>query len=520
MKGKKVFACISACIMATAAFAGCSKGGGISEATTGNIKVTIVDKGYDADWLYAIADLYEQEYEGCTVEIVVTSDSNALASKIRTEANDSDLVITAGATSAFCAEENDGYLLDLTDVYEAVQDGYDVSAKERMNKSVRAYYESDDGKFYQIPWVLGYSGLLYNKTVIDKALGTTYTLPRTTDELFTFCESLEAAGVTPFALSTAVSYWNYFMVPLYYQYTGPESYDKFYEGYFLQDGTWTKATESNFTGYLNSQIGVEKAAEVVYQLLSTEGEDAGGFGIGVAQDLSFQQAQEVFLGSSVNGTKTDCAFLFSGDWFGNEMKKTIERNGVDIRFMRMPVISSITETLENPMDETTLRLVIDAIDKGETSYAGVSQNDFDRIKTARFSACSPSTSHSMAIPKMKNGTRKYALTKQFLNFMLSKDGQEMFTYTMNGITMPFGYTAEGVYGSYADSIYYAMGDASTFNIISEGHNSPLFYVAGLDIMGGYYEGNVYDTDMKPSEHFANRLRACNQQASRIIPLIK
>ena len=172
------------------------------------------------------------------------------------------------------------------------------------------------------------------------------------------------------------------------------------------------------------------------------------------------------------------------------------------------------------MDETTLRLVIDAIDNGETSYAGVSENDFNRIKTARFSACSPSTSHSMVIPKMKNGTRKYTLTKQFLNFMLSKDGQEMFTYTLNGITMPFGYTAEGVYGSYADSIYYAMGDASTFNIISEGHNSPLFYVAGLDIVGGYYEGNVYDTDMSPSQYFANRLRTCSQQASRIIPLIR
>ena len=201
----------------TAVLAGCKPDTTISEATTGSIKVTIVDKGYGVEWLYAIKDLYEQEYEGCTVEIAETNDAAALASKIRTNANDNDLVIICGATSALCAEQNDGYLLDLTDVYETVQDGYDVSAKERMNKSVRAYYESDDGKFYQIPWVQGYSGILYNKTVIDEALGTTYTLPRTTDELYLFCEQLENNGVTPFALSTAVSYWNYFLVPLYYQ---------------------------------------------------------------------------------------------------------------------------------------------------------------------------------------------------------------------------------------------------------------------------------------------------------------
>lgn len=518
MKGKQVIACIAAGAMMTAVLAGCKPDTTISEATTGSIKVTIVDKGYGVEWLYAIKDLYEQEYEGCTVEIAETNDAAALASKIRTNANDNDLVIVAGATSALCAEQNDGYLLDLTDVYETVQDGYDVSAKERMNKSVRAYYESDDGKFYQIPWVQGYSGILYNKTVIDEALGTTYTLPCTTDELYLFCEQLENNGVTPFALSTAVSYWNYFLVSLYYQYTGPEGYDKFYEGYFLQDGNWTKATEENFGSYLNSQIGVQEAAEVVYSLLSRSD---GNFGISTAQDLSFQQAQEVFLGSSVNGTRTKCAFLMSGDWFGNEMKDTIERNNVDIRYMRMPVLSSITETLEDKsMGEDTLKLVVSAIDAGETSYPGVSETDFARIKSARFSACSPSTSHSMAIPKMKNGTRKYTLTKQFLNYILSKDGQEMFTYMLNGITMPFGYRAEGVYGDYADSIYYAMGDAETFNAISEGHNSPLFFVAGLDIMGGYYEGQIYDTDVKPEAYFNSRVRACNQQASRIIPLIR
>lgn len=520
MKGKKVIACIFACIMTMSIFAACTKGVEISEATTGNIKVTVVDKGYDTEWLYALKDVYEQKYKDCTVEIVVTSDSSAVASKIRSNANDSDLVITAGALSAFHSEQNDGYLLELTDVYETVQDGYDVPAKDRMNKSVRSYYETDEGKFYQIPWVLGYSGLLYNKSVIDEALGDSYTLPRTTNELYEFCADLKEAGVTPFALSTAVSYWNYLMVPLYYQYVGSESYDKFNEGYFLQDGTWTKASESNFADYLNSQIGVKKAAEVVYNLLSDEGEGTGDFGIDTAQDLSFQQAQELFCGSSVNGKKIKCAFLFSGDWFGNEMKSTIERNNADIRFMRMPVLSSITETLEKEIDETTLRKVVDAIDAGEISYAGMSANDFARIKTARFSACSPSTSHAMAIPKMKNGTRKYALTKQFLNFILSKDGQEMFTYTLNGITMPFGYTAEGVYGAYADSLYYAMGDATQFNAISEGHNSPLFFIAGLDIVGGYYEGYVYDSDMTPAEYFNNRLRVCNQQASRIIPLIR
>ena len=510
------------CLICTVLF-GCARTGEISEATTGNIKVTIVDKGYGTDWLYLLRDAYEEAYPECTVSITETSDPTALAARIRTNANDNDLVISCGTSSGFFSEQYEDFLLELTDVYQTAQAGYDDSLYDRMNVSVRDYYETADGKFYQIPWVLGYGGLLYNKTVLDEIFPNGYDLPRTTDELYDFCTDIKGHGVYPFSLSTQVSYWNQFLVALYFQYEGSESYNNFYEGYYLKDGSYVKATNENYREYLESQDGVEKAYEVVYSLLGSDeigGKQGGEFGHPDAQYLSFQEAQEAFTGSTVSGNSTKSAFMFNGDWFANEMATSIENNDVDIRFMKIPVISSITETLEDkPMTEEELRAVIDAVDSGETSYSGVSEADFARIKEARFATTSSATSHVMAIPKRKNGVRKYRLTKQFINYILSYEGQELFTYATNGLVMPFGYTAEGIYGDYADSIYESMGNPVTFTAISEGHGSPLFYVGGLDVIGGYYEGLIYSENKKPADQFSQRINAAYLSRANVLPLI-
>lgn len=525
MKKLKLFASMLAIVMVSCLIFGCNKQEIISDATTGDIKVTIVDKGYGVDWLYNIADAYEETHPGCTVSIAETSDPSALASKIRTNANDNDLVISAGTNSGFFNEQYEGFLLEVSDIYQTSQEGYEQSLYDRMNISVRDYYESDDGKFYQLPWVLGYSGMLYNKTVLDDIFGKdAYQLPRTTNELYDLCKEIKAKGVYPFSFSTQVSYWNQFMVAMYYQYEGAPSYDKFYEGYYLKGGEFVKATNDNYKEYLESQDGVEKAYEIVYSLLGKDtvnGVKGGEFGHPNADYLTFQEAQEAFAGSTVSGDSTKCAFMINGDWFANEMSKTISQNKVDIRFMKMPVISCITETLEDKsMTEEELIAVIDAIDEGKTSYGDVSANDFARIKKARYSAAASSTSHVMAIPKMKNGVRKYTLTKQFLNYMLSEEGQELFTYTTNGLVMPYGYIAEGIYGDYADSLYEAMGDPKEFTVISEGHGSPLYYIGGLDIIGGYYEGLIYSENKLPDQYFRERINAANLSKAKVLPLIK
>ena len=487
--------------------------------TTGSIKITAVDLGYGVEWLREIIAAYEDENPGCTVELEVTVDGGSLASKIRTKANDNDLVISTGA---FFNSQAEGYLYDLSSLLNTTQEGYDVPLSERMNKDLLEYYKASDGKYYQLPWVYGYNGILYNKTTIDAALGAeNYTLPRTSDEMTELCERIKSTGVAPFVLSTEVPYWQSVLVGMYYQYQGEEEYNKFYEGYYLKNGTYTKATSENYREFLESQIGVKKAADVVYSWLGEK-----EFAHSKSGYMNYQQAQNVFCGLGYGTDMTKAAFMVCGDWFYNEMKESIDRatevnGGCDVRVMKVPVISSIVERLENKnMTEAQLREVIDAIDAGAKSVAGVSDKDFATLYSARFSSTSAATSHVMAIPKMKNSEHKYELTLKFMNYVFSYTGQELFSYELNGITMPYGYEPTGVYGEYADSRLECMGNLADFNVITEGHNSPLYYIGGMDIIAGYYEKDAFNKTKNGEAYFQSCIELSYNNKDKVLPLIR
>ena len=105
----------------------------------------------------------------------------------------------------------------------------------------------------------------------------------------------------------------------------------------------------------------------------------------------------------------------------NDMKKiTIFAALCALVMVKMPIISSIVDTLENKnMTDAELSAVIDAIDAGETSYPGVSQKDFDRLVEARRMVYSATFDHCAGIPaRAKNKD----LAKDFLEFMASDMG--------------------------------------------------------------------------------------------------
>jgi hypothetical protein len=43
---------------------------------------------------------------------------------------------------------------------------------------------------------------------VEEALGETYTIPRTTDELYNFCVSIKNAGYTPLIYPGQLDYWS------------------------------------------------------------------------------------------------------------------------------------------------------------------------------------------------------------------------------------------------------------------------------------------------------------------------
>ena len=519
---KKKIICLSLAVLTTLMAASCgSKQGSTVEPTTGTIKVTAVDLGYGVKWLEEIIDAYEQDNPGCYVDFESTVDGSALASKIRTTANDNDLVVSTGA---FFTSQADGYLYDVSEIFTTTQDGWDAPLIDRMNKSISDYYRASDGKFYQIPWVFGYNGILYNKTVLDYTFGEdNYELPKTTDEMTDFCQSIlnKQKGVVPFSLSTEVPYWQSVLVGMYFQYQGEEEYNKFYEGYYKKDGAFVKATKDNYSEYLNSQTGVLKSAEVVYEWLGEK-----GFAHKSSAHMNYQQAQNVFCGLGYGADMTKAAFMVCGDWFHNEMADSIAKaeetqGGCDIRVMKVPVISSIVERLENKnLTDAQLSEIIAAIDAGATSYDGVSENDFKTLVKARYSSTSTATSHVMVIPKMKKTRHYYGLTKQFINYMMSMAGQELFSYTLNGLAMPYGYEPTGIYGPYADSILENFGNRRDFTVITEGHNSPLHYIGGMDIIVGYYEKEAFNQSKNAQAYFESCVTASYNNRNKVLPLIK
>lgn len=371
--------------------------------------------------------------------------------------------------------------------------------RERMNQSFREYFETEEGEIYQMPWQEGYQGFLYNKTVLDDVFGgeENYDLPRTTNELLEFCEDIWTTSnhtVYPFTSSTRATYAQNVFQTFWNQYSG-ERRDNYFKGYYPQenaDGTVTyvasKTREDLDKTF--SDPGREKALSALYDIcVSVEN---GGYMHEEANYMEFQEAQRSFIGYGYGSNTNRVAMMINGDWFYKEMEDDCEELGSDIRFMKMPILSSITETLETQnVSEETLRRVVDAVDAGEewSSPLGVSEADYARIYKLRYTAQTTGDYHVMAAPKLnKNGT-SFNLVVQFLKYMVTDEAQALFMMDQKGLTMPYGYTTDFFFNEYAESLKAAKGE--TYSILTYNNKIPLVYAGGLKEVG-YIESMFFN----------------------------
>ena len=122
---------------------------------------------------------------------------------------------------------------------------------------------------------------------------------------------------------------------------------------------------------------------------------------------------------------------------------TYVKNGIiddaqEIVAMKMPVMSKIIDVLpdKSVKDDATLSAVIDAIDAGETSYSGVSANDFARIKEAR-NIKAEMINPVMLIPKHASNKD---IAKAFVAYLFSDRAQKIAAQATGGIPiLPYGY---------------------------------------------------------------------------------
>ena len=404
------------------------------------LEILVSDFGYGVDWVQPMIDGFKQQawvqdkYPDLDIGYRSTTVRSLPLDEVMSGASTYDLMFstqTIRSNISFNGESSSPHFAELSDVYNDKVPGEDVDFSAKM---IDHYYDAaettsfDNAGYFEVPWVAGVTGLLYNKTQFD-ALGIT-TLPRTTDELYELAEFIKGEGKVPFIFTTQQVYWATTMFRVWWaQYEGLRNYDLFYQGFVETDDGVLRDSNA-----VIAQIGRRRSLETLYNLIGVKEGTSNPFNYEFINSESFTQVQTKFiLGGGLMSP--------NGDWLDSEMSS--ETAGSDefdtVSIMKPPVISSIVETLEDKnMSPDTLEKVIDAVDRGDTEYAGVSDNDFDRIREAR--NMNPFINEHVAFVPAYASAKE--LAKDFLRFMATDEAIKIFAQATGGATMPFEYDFE------------------------------------------------------------------------------
>lgn len=392
-------------------------GGEIAEATS-QLTVFASMDGYGADWLYEAIEDFEKMYADVSFEEgklgvkVAVNDSKSSFTQIKER-----LVAGVAKENIFFVQTTDkelkelagqNYLADITDILTAPLQEYG-EAKTILEKLPESY-SMIDGKGYYMPYSQDYWGILYNADIFEEY---ELTLPNTTDELITLCQEMTYRGITPMTYNGQIArYYVEWLADVWWaQYEGVSGYTDF----------WSGVTEKNTAIDLLSQTGRLKAMNVFHQLFANKDYiDHNAMNMSV----SFTQTQANFLMSEYNSRNSQIGMIFEGEWMLTEAKPTLERmlqmygKTPNIGMMKTPVLSSVIEKCTTIKDDATLSKVVAAIDNGETSYEGVSAQDFAFIQQAR-GVVSSSQRYTFLNGNM-NG-QQIKLAKIFLRFLSSNE---------------------------------------------------------------------------------------------------
>ena len=280
-----------------------------------------------------------------------------------------------------------------------------------------------DGKYYSLPWQGGVIGIVRNNAKWKELGFTDEDEPLTSNQLFEICDEIVAkqSAVSPFIYCAEDEYYTMFAPLWFAQYDGEAALDLFMSG---------RDPEGNYSEYLYSYDGQAAALRAMQQLITGEGyQDTASL------SLDFSDMQAYFL----NGRAVFCV---NGSWLEIEMNNY---TGADIGYVRTPVISEIVERATSVKEvasakgtdpDDVLADIIREIDAGKTksNYDGILQSDFDIIKEARENSYLAAGANSTVIIPAYSSKVKEA--KEFLKFMYSDEGLNIYYKTLNGATLP------------------------------------------------------------------------------------
>ena len=445
-KFKKLLAILAAAMMVVSLI---SCGGNNKVIKDEVLEVYIEDHGYRTEGVKAIINAFSEQdwvkekYPNLEVKFTTNNFTDYAINKISNPKNNEfDLLFTnASLFSAFDKNAKGEYLLvDLKeDVYDQDVIGEPgVKFSEKMHQSFLkdlAYTSRTETvpKYYEVPWVTGLRGIIYNEEILAQFGYVNGKTPNTTDELLQLCKDIKQnpgksgngkgyAHINCSGYSDSIDTW-------WAQYDGYEAYENFWQG---------KYKDNRGTTYSNKIFNLEgrlKALEVIDEMFKY---DNGYY------DVESHDAGE-FMTRQTRILKGEYALAFCADWFDTEMRSTyelLESEGITpatIKIMKWPVVSAIVDKLETVKTDELLSKVIAAIDEGKTSYDGVSEDDFNRLVEARGIYHTTGIGHVAVIPTCAN-SKDVAIDA--LKFMATDLCQEVYMRATYGQNLPFRYNLD------------------------------------------------------------------------------
>lgn len=420
------------------AFVLCGCGGGGASTTT--LTIRGVKLGYGIEWMEKIIEGYTAKTGNKVV--LKTQDGQSGIETIQG-------VLKAGGekgTDIYFSRITDFYkmayednFVDLTDVYTEKDSKTGKSIEDRTNQAFLDAFKVN-GKYVGFAWANGIFGFVRNNTLWNALGFTDADMPYTTDEFFALCDRINEKAfeyngnrIYPLVYSYESEYYTSMYPTWYSQYEGSENVKYFNEGIDPDDPI---GSAEHHTSNFFVRDGIVESLKVIEKLVKME----NGYQHPKVMSYEFKAMQNDFLRNKT------AVFMPNGSWLDTETNVT----DYDVEFIDTPIVSSIIDNgrIDSIKDDATLSSVVKYV-RGVTNEkpVGVSDNDIEVIRDA-VSCGSFNRSgfdHHMVVSKK---SQKIGLAKDFLKYMFSDEGLNIFRKTMNGGVLSTdpanGYSDEGV----------------------------------------------------------------------------
>lgn len=437
----------------------------------GVIQVGVVSKGYGHEFAEKLIEAYNKK-EGKEAAKLVYNGANTAYQDQRLQLPNNQVdVIFAITNTVFATQANsslDYHWADLSDVYNSPLEGYQESDgtktnKEFIDKSFVDGFTYTDGKQYSIPFTSGVVGLLCNKTKWDatnanlkNAGKEELVLPKTTSEMFALFDRIKttdvknaSGGTYAFSYSGINSYMHFMFNSLWPQYLGQTASENFFKG-------------QNESGVYTPDIYNTDARRYSYDVVRNMIMTSKGYVSSEDISTTYDMEQLSFL-------RGNSFFSCNGDWMENEASKFFNPGEADVIVLRTPILSEIVNnpvisadfTGSDAKKDEKLSKIIAFIDEHYIDADGApSQADADSLSialsTLEFIKHARLVRHSLLdfVAVVPEYSAELSEAKDFLKFMLSKDGQEIVMKSTYGCAAPMTI-------DYKQMDYYQYGTAFT-----------------------------------------------------------